>query len=51
LTTEEVSFTQLKRGLNVNFVAIGLNIEQGQNDDAGKQHFFILRISALWAVI
>jgi cytochrome c556 len=37
LKEEEVSFTQLKQGLNVNFVAIGLNIEQGQKENARKQ--------------
>jgi hypothetical protein len=37
LTDEAVSFTQHKQGLNVNFVAIGLNIEQDQKENARKQ--------------
>jgi hypothetical protein len=37
LTNEEVGFSQLKQGLNVNFVAIGLNIKQGQKENARKQ--------------
>lgn len=37
LTNEELGFTQLKQGLNVNFVGIGLNVEQGQKENAKKQ--------------
>jgi cytochrome c556 len=37
LTNEEVSFAQLKQGLNVNFVGIGLDVEQGQKENARKQ--------------
>ena len=48
LTNEEVSFAQLKQGLNVNFVGIGLDVEQGQKENARKQlHDFNERFQAL----
>jgi cytochrome c556 len=48
LTDEEVSFSQLKQGLNVNFVAIGLNVGQGQKENARKQlQAFNARFKAL----
>lgn len=48
LTNEKVSFTQLKQRLNVNFVAIGLNVEQGQKENAIKQlQAFNARFQAL----
>ncbi len=37
LTNKEVSFAQLKKGLYVNFVGIGLDVQQGQGENAKKQ--------------
>ena len=37
LANEEVNFAQLKQRLNVNFVGIGLDVEQGQKENAKKQ--------------
>ena len=37
ITNDEVSFAQLKQGLNTNFVGIGLDVEQGQKENAKKQ--------------